>query len=141
MSRLKHRESQECVELILRRAAEDGGKPVAAAVVDDYGDLIAFGRMDAASPRAVMGAINKAYTAARLGRDTHVFAQLLKDQGYHHDWFGDRRFTGLKGGVAVKVGEGCLGGIGVAGRAAEDDYQLTQTALDHLNKKNFQGRD
>lgn len=135
MARLKHRESQECVEIILRSAREDGGKPIAVAVVDDYGDLIAFGRMDGASPRAVMGAINKAYTAARMGRDTHVFAQLLKDQGYHHDWFGDRRFTGLKGGVAVKAGDECIGGIGVAGRAAEEDFELTQKALDHLREK------
>lgn len=63
MARLKHRESQECVEIILQSAIGDGGKPVAVAVVDDYGDLIAFGRMDGASPRAVTGAINKAYTA------------------------------------------------------------------------------
>lgn len=135
MSRLKHRESQECVEIILQSALEDRGKPIAVAVVDDYGDLIAFGRMDSASPRAVTGAINKAYTAARMGRDTHVFAQLLKDQGYHHDWFGDRRFTGLKGGVAVKVADDCMGGIGVAGRSAEEDYELTQKALAHLNGK------
>ena len=135
MAHLKHQESQECVEIILQVALQDGGKPVAAAVVDDHGDLIAFGRMDGASPRAVSGAINKAYTAARMGRDTHVFAQLLKDQGYHHDWFGDRRFTGLKGGVAVNAANSCLGGLGVAGRSAEEDYELTQKGLARLNEK------
>lgn len=135
MERLKHRDCQECVEVILRKASEDRGRAVSAAVVDDYGDLITFGRMDGASPRSVTVAINKAYTAARMGRDTHIFAKLLEENRYHPSWFGDSRFTGLKGGVALKAGDRYVGGIGVAGRSAEEDFELVQHALPSITNK------
>ena len=48
MKRLEHRGCQECIEIIFQKALEDRGRPVSVAVVDDYGDLITFGRMDGA---------------------------------------------------------------------------------------------
>jgi glc operon protein GlcG len=135
MERAKYRDCQECIEIILEKTLTDGGRPVSVAMVDDHGDLVAFGRMDGASPRSVTIALNKAYTAARMGRDTHIFAQRLAENRYDPSWFGDPRFTGLKGGVALKVGEGCVGGIGVAGRSVEKDFELAQCALANMKKK------
>jgi uncharacterized protein GlcG (DUF336 family) len=135
MERPKYRDCQECIEIIFQKTLTDGGRPVSVAMVDDHGDLVALGRMDGASPRSVTVAVNKAYTAARMGRDTHIFAQRVEENRYDTGWFGDPRFTGLKGGVALKAGEHCVGGIGVAGRSADEDFELAQRGLANMRKK------
>jgi uncharacterized protein GlcG (DUF336 family) len=109
---------------ILRAAQGDEKRPVSIAIADDRGDLIAFDRMDGAPVRSAEIAINKAYTAARVGRDTILFREKVRREGNQISWFGDRRLTGLPGGVVLEVGGRVIGGIGVSGRAAEEDHEL-----------------
>lgn len=111
-------------------AEADGGGAVAAGVVDGTGELVAFLRSDGAPLRAVRIAVMKAYTAARFGRDTAAVARTLQASGRALAEYGDRRFTALAGGVPLVDDRGrTAGGLGVSGRAPEDDHELAVAAV------------
>jgi glc operon protein GlcG len=94
------------------------GRPMVVAVVDPHGDLIYFTRMDGTVALQVNMAINKAYTAARLRRDTVELQKILKE-GEDIAWFGDVRHTPIPGGVLIKAKDGSiLGAVGTSGRPA-----------------------
>ena len=113
------------VHAAVERAEGDGGGGVAVGVVDDRGELVAFLRSDRAPLRAVRIAVMKAYTAARFGRDTAAVAQTLQASGRVLADYGDRRFTALPGGVPVVDNRGrIVGGLGISGRAPEEDHDL-----------------
>jgi uncharacterized protein GlcG (DUF336 family) len=79
------------------------------AVVDDRGDLIYFARMDGALPLFSKMAINKAYTAALVQRDTASFGDWLKEKNRDLAVWTDDKFTPVKGGVSIiKPGDGYL---------------------------------
>jgi len=110
-------------------AAKDGKPPIAVAIVDRHGDLICFARMDGAPVRASMLAANKAYTSARMERDTADILKMIQERKIDVAFFGDARYCGLPGGLVVKVGGQTVGGIGVSGRSSEEDHELGQIAL------------
>jgi uncharacterized protein GlcG (DUF336 family) len=124
MDRLTLNVAEKIMATILARAKSDGKRPISVAVVDDRGDLILFARMDGTPVRSIRIAVNKAYTAARVGRDTVLFRKKVEKDGNQISWFGDPKLTGLSGGVALEVGGKVAGGIGVSGRAAEEDHEL-----------------
>ncbi|OGB92464.1 MAG: hypothetical protein A2Z31_07970 [candidate division NC10 bacterium RBG_16_65_8] len=110
-------------------AGKDGKPPIALAVVDRHGDLICFARMDGAPVRTSLLAPNKAYTAARMERDTADTLKMIQDRRIDIAFFGDARYCGLPGGLVVKAGGQTVGGIGVSGRSSEEDHELGQIAL------------
>ena len=63
-------EARAAVEAVLEEANKLPDAPIAVAVVDDYGRLVYFARMDGCPPVVVELAINKAYTAAVALMDT-----------------------------------------------------------------------
>ena len=63
-------EARAAVEAVLDEASKLPDAPIAVAVVDDYGRLVYFARMDGCPPVVVELAINKAYTAAVALLDT-----------------------------------------------------------------------
>lgn len=63
-------EASQVVAAIITKASGDGGAPVAAAVVDVAGRLIAFTAMDGLMPASIKLAQNKAYSAVMGKRDT-----------------------------------------------------------------------
>ena len=71
--------SQEAVQLIEQVVVEVKkiDKQVAVAVSGPEGELIAFLRMDEASPAASRIAHNKAYTAARDRKDTKLMGEFM----------------------------------------------------------------
>ncbi len=111
-------------------AGADGAGGVAAGVVDGTGELVAFLRSDGAPLRSIRIAVMKAYTAARFGRDTAAVARTLQASGRALAEYGDRRFTALAGGVALVDDRGRIaGGLGISGRAPEDDHELAVAAV------------
>ena len=118
-----------CISAIFERARTDGGRPVAVAVVDEHGEMIAFGRMEGSPVRAVTMAPNKAYTAARLERDSDTWGKQLTDGNQEASWFGDPRYCGLPGGLVVRDGDDCIGGVGVSGRTGAEDKELALFGL------------
>ncbi|MHB8619216.1 MAG: GlcG/HbpS family heme-binding protein [Chloroflexota bacterium] len=126
-------EARALLDGLLEDAAAAAGKPVAVAVVDDRGDLVAFGRMDGTPVRCLRIAINKAYTAARVGEATAVLASRLADAHRDAGIYNDRRINLLPGGVPVHDSAGStIGGIGVSGRLPEDDDALVARWRSHF---------
>jgi uncharacterized protein GlcG (DUF336 family) len=119
----------ECAIQAVVRAAE---RTMAVAVSDVHGDLIACLRMDGAPTRVLEHAIRKAYTAAKMGRDTLRFKADLSERGGNLGEWGDPRLTTLQGGVVVKLDGQVAGGIGVGGNTLERDTEVAQAALEAI---------
>ena len=131
-------EARAAVEAVLEEANKLPHAPIAVAVVDDYGRLVYFARMDGCPPVVVELAINKAYTAAVALLDTLAFAERDKGWGRELATYGDARFTDLQGGLVIRAGgEGVisqarLGGIGVSGRMPDEDERLARIGLEAM---------
>jgi len=74
-------EAQKAMDVMLKEASKSPNRPVAIAICDDQGELIAFARMDKCAPLPLSIARKKAFTAARTRSDTKAFADRLKGMG------------------------------------------------------------
>lgn len=117
---------------VIAQAAADGKAAVCVAVVDRHGDLVYFARMPGAPVRGIRVAINKAYTAARWGRDTEKLKKRLLERQDDLRWFGDARFTALPGGLVLARQGTVIGALGISGRTSEEDCELGRAALQKL---------
>ncbi len=91
--------------------------PVAMAVVDDVGHLLAYARTDGSRPIISRNAIKKAYTAALRGMTSEAFFEELQRRDWRVGDMGDPMLIAVPGGVPVidpATGD-VLGGVGVAG--------------------------
>ncbi len=127
-------EARRALDAMLGEARRDPGRPVAMAVVDEKGDLIAYARMDGVAAMPVRLAHQKAYTAARAGRDTSAFRQRLREQAGSLVDYGDPFMAGLPGGICVlhPKTKRILGGIGVSGHTGERDEEIAKAGRDAL---------
>jgi len=107
---------------------------VSAAVVDDGGHLIAFGRMDGAEIAGPVLAVDKAYTAVANRVATSELAALAAPGGelfgLHAN--GGGRFVIFGGGVPIVVRAAVVGGVGVSGASVGDDEACALAALTAL---------
>ena len=123
-------DARRAMERMLQEALKAANRPVAIAICDDQGELVAFARMDKCAPMPLTVARKKAYTAARMRSDTRAFADRLKGMGRSAVEFGDPNLLAVQGGVAIIAGDGTpLGGIGVSGLAAEEDEAIAKVGL------------
>lgn len=123
-------DARRAMERMLQEALKAPNRPVAIAICDDQGELVAFTRMDKCSPLPQAIARKKAYTAARTRSDTKAFADRLKGMGRSAVELGDPDLIGVQGGVAIIAADGsALGGIGVSGLAAEEDEAIARIGL------------
>lgn len=113
--------------------AQELGAAVSVAIVDEYGDLLAFSRMKGALKISPKFAICKAYTAGTIGLAT---ADIAKYAGEGKPYFGvDSLFGGelttIAGGIPVMDGEKILGGVGVGGsHDVNQDVECAKAAVD-----------
>jgi glc operon protein GlcG len=134
-------EARAAVEAVLDEACKLPDAPIAVAIVDDYGRLVYFARMDGCPPVVVELAINKAYTAAVALMDTLAFAERDKGWGRELATYSDARFTYLQGGLVIHAGCGSgappalLGGIGVSGRMPDEDERLARIGLEAMKQE------
>ena len=124
-------EARRAMDRMLQEANKQPNRPVAIAIVDDQGELIAYARMDRTAPQPPIIARKKAYTAARTRSDTLAYAERLKGQGRSVTEFGDPNLIALQGGVVITNSSdgSVLGGIGVSGLAAEEDEAIARIGL------------
>jgi glc operon protein GlcG len=120
-------DARKAIDSALLEAARDR-RPMAVAVVDANGDLIACARMDGAHERILRFAIRKAYTAAVMGRDTVGFKSELSERARSLADYGDPQFTTLQGGVPVSVDGQVVGGVAVGGNSADRDKEIAAIA-------------
>lgn len=116
--------AQAVVARLLARAEADGGRPIAVAVVDDRGDLVAFARQDAVTHRSLRLAQDKAYTAALMDQTTRDFIASLARASRPVGAFADPRFVALAGGAPIQHDGRTLGAVGVSGRSSDEDHDL-----------------
>ncbi|HXZ88480.1 MAG TPA: heme-binding protein [Candidatus Binataceae bacterium] len=123
-------EAQKAMDRMLQEASKAPDRPVAIAICDDQGELIAFARMDKCAPLPLSIARKKAFTAARTRADTKAFADRLKSMGRSISDLGEPNLLAVQGGVAIIAADGSpLGGIGVSGLAAEEDEAIAKIGL------------
>jgi uncharacterized protein GlcG (DUF336 family) len=123
-------EAQNIVNAVLAKAQEAPEKPIAVAVADRDGNLVAFARMDNCSPLPRNIAVAKAYTAGVMGNDTGQIAERMRKNNIKGSDLGDPRLVFVQGGVVIKSDDGIiLGGIGVSGLAAQEDEELAIIGL------------
>ena len=123
-------DARRAMERMLEEALKAPKRPVAIAICDDQGELVAFARMDKCAPLPLSIARKKAYSAARTRSDTKAFADRLKAMGRSTVDLGDPDLIGVQGGVAIIAADGsALGGIGVSGLAAEEDEAIAKIGL------------
>lgn len=103
--------------------AKELGSAISVAVVDEYGDLVGFSRMEGAIKISPKFAIAKAYTSGTLGMATGDLAGFAQEGKPYHglDSIFGGELTTIAGGLPIKVGEKLIGGIGVGG-----SYDVTQ---------------
>jgi len=111
-----------------RREAAQQGWPVSIAVVDDGGHLLAFTRMQAASPASAHIAQSKARTAA-LGQRESKFYEDMLHAGRHAFLTAPGIECILEGGVPVVVGGQCVGAVGVSGVKSHEDSQIAKAGI------------
>lgn len=129
----------ELAEKMLTAAAEKAneiGKPMVIAIVDESGHLKAFHRMDGAALISIDVAQNKAYSAVAnaWGHATHEFYEhISKDPatliGIPHI----PRYTVFGGGFPIKIDGEVVGGIGVSGGNVKQDITVAEAGLSKLS--------
>jgi glc operon protein GlcG len=112
--------------------AEQLGVPMAVAVVDAGGHLVAFARMDGTAFILGEVAIGKAYTAASFGVSSGAVAERLADRTQFTTSIAVAtagRFTLSKGGLPLLADRACLGGIAASGGTGEQDLEVVEAAV------------
>ncbi len=126
----------ELANKVIAAAAVEARKndwPVAIAVVDPAGFLVAFQRLDNTQLGSVEVALEKAKTSALFRRPTKVFEETLAMGG------ANLKILKLPGGLPVEGGlpilhEGkIIGAIGVSGVKSTEDAQIASAGLEALN--------
>lgn len=130
MPELTLAQAQSLVQHALSQAQAEHGRPICAAVCDERGLLLAFGRADGAPARSVQIAQGKAYTAARMGATTQAVLARLHQEQIEIGYFCDPLLTALPGGSPIKDAAGRLiGAVGVSGLTSAQDQAITDATV------------
>ena len=103
--------------------AKKNNWPVAIAVVDTGGHLVAFSRLDNTQIGSVDIAIGKAVTANNLKRPTKALQDGIAQGGANLRLLAVKGITPLEGGVPIVVDGKIIGGIGVSGVMSNQDAE------------------
>ena len=130
---LRFAQIQAAMQAMMARAMQTPEAPVAMAIADATGNLLAYATLDNLRLYSRRHALRKAYTAAVMGMDTGAHAQRLHSQGRSISELGDPQLTFGQGGLVI-VQEGViLGGIGVGGYpSGQQDEDLARVGLDAM---------
>jgi glc operon protein GlcG len=122
---LSHHDAQKVIAAI-QEELDKGNKGAAVAVVDAYGELIAFLRTDGCPLPSINNALNKAFTAARNGVESKTVGQRSREEGFPMTNFGDLHYIGWGGGVPIMYNGQVVGAVGVSGLPEEEDMVLAR---------------
>ena len=106
--------------------------PMAIAVVDTAGLLVAFERMDSTQYGSVAVSQDKASSAALYRRPTKVFQDVLAAGGAGLRVLTLRGANAVEGGVPLMTDGKIIGAIGVSGGSAEQDGVVAKAGIDGM---------
>lgn len=106
--------------------------PVAIAVVDNHGFLVAYEKMDNTQTASVQVAIDKGVSAAMYRRPTKVFQDAVAGGGAGMRVLNLRGASTVEGGLPIIVGGKLVGGVGVSGVNADQDGVVAKAGADAL---------
>jgi glc operon protein GlcG len=125
---------QAAMKAMIDKAMQTPDEPVAMAIVDDTGNLVAYAKMDNLRLFSRRHALRKAYTSAIVGIDSGAHAQRLHGQGRSISDLGDPDLTHGQGGLVIMKDGVILGGIGVGGYpSGQRDEDLSRLGLQAMN--------
>jgi len=108
--------------------------PMAVAIVDTAGHLVAFERMDNTQSASIAVAQDKALSAAMYRRPTKIFQDLIAGGGVGLRVLSLRGANAVEGGVPLAVDGKIVGAVGVSGGSSEQDGVVAKAGLDALGK-------
>jgi uncharacterized protein GlcG (DUF336 family) len=106
--------------------------PMAVAVVDTAGQLVAFERTDNTQTASIAVAQDKAVSSAMYRRPTETFQDALAGGGAGLRMLTLRNANGVKGGIPLSVDGKIIGAIGVSGGNVDQDAQCAKAGVDAL---------
>jgi len=109
--------------------------PVAIAIVDNAGQLVAFEKMDNTQTASVEVAQDKAVSAAIYRRTTKVVQDGLAAGGAGLRLLALRGMSPVEGGIPLVVDGKIIGGIGVSGVNSDQDGMVAKAGGDALSAK------
>ncbi|RZT97906.1 GlcG/HbpS family heme-binding protein [Rivibacter subsaxonicus] len=118
-------------------AIADAGKqglPMAVAVVDTAGQLVAFERMNNTQTASTAVAQDKAVSAAMYRRPTKAFQDAVAGGGAGTRVLSLRGASAVEGGLPLVVEGKIIGAIGVSGATSEQDGVVAKAGADALAK-------
>ncbi len=127
--------SLEQAKKVLAAAEAEATKnewPVAIAIVDPSGFLVAFQRLDNTQLGSVQIALEKAKTAALFRRPTKAFEDLLASGGVSARVLKLPDALPIEGGLPIVVNGKLIGAIGVSGVKSTEDAQIGTAGLKAL---------
>ena len=132
VSRFGHDEALVALEAV-KSALIVERKAAAIAVADEYGELVAFVRLDGVAVGCSSFAANKAWTSARWKQPSKGIGMILRDkENWDVHYFSDPRLVGIAGGMPISLDGQVVGAVGVAGLSEEDDARFAQVGVDAL---------
>ena len=130
--------SLETAKKVLAAAEAEAKKnnwPVAIAVVDGAGFLVAFQRLDNTQLGSVEVALEKARTSALFRRPTKVFEDSLALGGGNLKVLKLPGGLPIEGGLPIVIDGKIVGAIGVSGVKSTEDGQIAAAGLEALKPK------
>jgi glc operon protein GlcG len=127
--------SLEQAKQVIALAKEEAAKnswPVAIAVVDGSGFLVAFERLDKTQLGSVEVAIEKAKTSALFRRPTKTFEDTLAMGGANLKLLKLPGALPIEGGLPIVQGGKIIGAIGVSGVKSVEDGQIAAKGLEAI---------
>lgn len=121
--------AQRAVDAVIAQCEQDGKEPIAVAVTDAHGDLVAFARMDGDGDFSGTVARRKAYTAVRIAKDSGAWGEYVRSMGRTVSDYREPDLIPFQGGVAIRWDGQIIGGIAVSGRNGPEDEDLARLGL------------
>lgn len=112
--------------------AKKNNWPVAVAIVDLHGFLVAYEKMDNTQTASVQVAIDKAVSAAMYRRSTKVFQDLVAGGGAGTRVMNLRAASMVEGGLPIVVDGKIIGAVGVSGVNSDQDGVVAKAGTDAL---------
>ncbi len=104
--------------------------PMAIAVVDNAGMLVAYVRMDNTQTASVQVSIDKAVSSAMYRRPTKAFQDMVAGGGAGTRALGLRGASPVEGGLPLMLDGKIIGGIGVSGANSDQDGVVAKAGVD-----------